>query len=355
MRYTAETRLLRVNPDHPDAEAIQAAAEIIRAGGLVAFPTETVYGLGANATDPDAVARIFSAKRPALDPLIVHLASVDQLPTVALDIPDIACELTALMPGPLTLILKRHPNILNLTSRLGWITVGVRASSHLVAHALIEAAGVPIAAPSANRFSRPSATTAAHVMEDNAWLDTSTSSSTATPRPSASNRPSSTQPAIRRASCATARWSRKRSRRLRLRDRSAARRCGRRQRQACPRHDAQALFAARKTALLRQRRATRRDHPTEMRSDAQAMAAQGQRVGILATDAEERYFDDLPALVATLGDRSRPDRRAAVRRHARALIVRAWMLFWRTTTGARGSVRRCTSGCCAPPRGRLFG
>ncbi|MCC6801654.1 MAG: threonylcarbamoyl-AMP synthase [Anaerolineae bacterium] len=166
MRYTAETRVLRVNPEHPEMEPIAAAAEVIRAGGLVAFPTETVYGLGANATDAEAVARIFSAKeRPALDPLIVHLASVEQLPMVAREIPEIAYELTALMPGPLTLILKRQPNIAPNVSA-GLETVGVRVPSHPVAHALIAAAGVPIAAPSANRFSRPSATTAAHVLED---------------------------------------------------------------------------------------------------------------------------------------------------------------------------------------------
>ncbi len=166
MRYTAETRVLRVNAADPAAETIAAAAEVLRAGGLVAFPTETVYGLGANATDAEAVARIYSAKeRPANDPLIVHLAAVDQLASVAVDIPDIAYELTELMPGPLTLILKRHADIPPIVSN-NLATVGVRVPSHPVAHALIAAAGVPVAAPSANRFSRPSATTAEHVLED---------------------------------------------------------------------------------------------------------------------------------------------------------------------------------------------
>jgi L-threonylcarbamoyladenylate synthase len=166
MRYTAETRVLRVDPENPQPEVIAEAASVIRAGGLVAFPTETVYGLGANATDADAVARIFSAKnRPANDPLIVHLASVEQIPTVALELPEIARELTALMPGPLTLVLKRAPGIPASVSA-GLDTVGVRVPVHPVAHALLAAAGVPIAAPSANRFSRPSATTAAHVQED---------------------------------------------------------------------------------------------------------------------------------------------------------------------------------------------
>jgi L-threonylcarbamoyladenylate synthase len=147
-------------------DPVARAAELLRAGRLVAIPTETVYGLGANATDPDAVDRIFSAKeRPAVDPLIVHLASVDQLSSVALDVPDIVRELSALWPGPLTMVLKRHPSIPPNVSA-GLDTVGVRVPSHPVAHALIAAAGVPIAAPSANRFSRPSATTAAHVLED---------------------------------------------------------------------------------------------------------------------------------------------------------------------------------------------
>lgn len=166
MRYRAATRVLPVNPEHPEAEVIAQAAAILRAGGLVAFPTETVYGLGANATDAEAVARIFSAKaRPSADPLIVHLASIEQLPVVALELPPIAQELTALWPGPLTLILKRHPNIPASVSA-GLATVGVRLPSHPVARALIAAAGVPVAAPSANTFSRPSATTAAHVRED---------------------------------------------------------------------------------------------------------------------------------------------------------------------------------------------
>lgn len=166
MRYTAKTRVLRVSPEHPEPEIIAQAAAVIRAGGLVAFPTETVYGLGANALDAEAVARIFSAKdRPANDPLIVHLASVDQIGEVAHDIPPMARELTALMPGPLTLVLARLP-IIPASVSAGLDTVGVRVPSHPVAHALLAAAGVPIAAPSANRFSRPSATTAAHVLED---------------------------------------------------------------------------------------------------------------------------------------------------------------------------------------------
>lgn len=166
MRYTADTRVMRVNSNNPEPDVIAQAAAVIRAGGLVAFPTETVYGLGANATDAEAIARIFSAKdRPTSDPLIVHLAEAAQLESVALHVPPMAQELTALWPGPLTMVLERQPHIPGSVSA-GLVTVAVRVPSHPVAHALIAAAGVPIAAPSANRFSRPSATTAAHVLED---------------------------------------------------------------------------------------------------------------------------------------------------------------------------------------------
>ena len=136
-------------------------------GGLVAFPTETVYGLGANALDAAAVQRIYSAKgRPVNNPLIVHIASMPQLETVAIDIPPLAYDLAAAFwPGPLTMVLKRHPDIPGGVS-LGRDTVAVRMPSHPVAHALIEAAGVPVVAPSANRFTRPSATSAQHVLTD---------------------------------------------------------------------------------------------------------------------------------------------------------------------------------------------
>jgi len=148
-------------------EAIAHAADIIRRGGLVAFPTETVYGLGANATNADAIERIFAAKRrPHTDPIIVHVADHEALRAVALDPPlALLARLSVFMPGALTLILKRAPQIPGIISA-GRATVAVRMPSHPVAHALIRAAGVPIAAPSANTFSRPSATTAAHVLED---------------------------------------------------------------------------------------------------------------------------------------------------------------------------------------------
>ncbi len=161
------TRVLHVDADVPELESIQEAAKILAAGGLVAFPTETVYGLGANALDAQAVDRIFAAKgRPASDPIIVHLHDLAQLPTVAINIPDLAYELARqFWPGPLTLVLQRQSNVPANVSA-GMLTVAVRMPSHPVAVALLRAANLPIAAPSANRFARPSATTAAHVLED---------------------------------------------------------------------------------------------------------------------------------------------------------------------------------------------
>ncbi len=161
------TRVLKVDPRSPEAEPIQAAAEVLRAGGLVAFPTETVYGLGANALDAEAVRGIFRAKeRPAYDPLIVHLAEAKDLERVARDLPPVAFELAArFWPGPLTLVLPRGPRVPSAVTA-GGDTVAVRVPSHPVARALIRAAGVPVAAPSANRFGRLSPTRARDVLAD---------------------------------------------------------------------------------------------------------------------------------------------------------------------------------------------
>lgn len=161
------TLTLKVSATAPEADIIEQAAQLIRAGRLVAFPTETVYGLGANALEAEAIDRIFEAKgRPTTDPFIAHIASSDQLTDLALDIPVLAMVLSKrLWPGPLTLVLKRNPRVpANLSA--GRETVAVRQPSHPVAAALIRAAGVPIAAPSANLFSRPSPTTAQHVLND---------------------------------------------------------------------------------------------------------------------------------------------------------------------------------------------
>ena len=146
-----------------DAELDRAAASI-RAGGLVAFPTETVYGLGANALNSEAVARIFEAKgRPWASPLIVHVADQNMARAVALEWPQTAAQLAAhFWPGPLTIVLKKAALIPDIvTANLD--SVGIRIPSHPIALELIRRAGVPIAAPSANRFTGVSPTTAEHV------------------------------------------------------------------------------------------------------------------------------------------------------------------------------------------------
>ena len=161
------TKILQVDADQPDPAAIEEAARAIKEGKLVAFPTETVYGLGANALDGAAVARIFDAKeRPPTDPLIVHIAHIGQLGQCASSVPPGARKLAlAFWAGPLTLILPKQPAIADIVTA-GLPNVAVRVPAHRVARALMEMAGVPIAAPSANRFSRPSPTTAAHVIAD---------------------------------------------------------------------------------------------------------------------------------------------------------------------------------------------
>ena len=147
--------------------AIERAASILRAGGLVALPTETVYGLGANALDPAAVARIFAAKnRPAWDPVIVHVSSPHMLDGIVEDVPEAARTLmAAFWPGPLTLLLPRTRAVPDAVTA-GRPLVGVRMPAHPVALELIRRAGVPVAAPSANIFGHISPTTAAHVFED---------------------------------------------------------------------------------------------------------------------------------------------------------------------------------------------
>ncbi len=151
----------------PDAKGIARAAAVLRNGGLVAFPTETVYGLGAHALDPAAVRRVFDVKgRPAADPLIVHIDSLGSLAPLVEAIPDVARRLASrFWPGPLTLVLRRSNRVPDEVTA-GLDTVAVRVPAHPVAAALLEAAAVPVAAPSANLFSRPSPTRAAHVLQD---------------------------------------------------------------------------------------------------------------------------------------------------------------------------------------------
>ena len=148
-------------------ENIRLAADILRRGGLVAFPTETVYGLGADGLQAAAVRNIFLAKgRPQDNPLILHVASADWLPRFCSPVPETALQLAQrYWPGPLTMILPRLPLVPDAVTA-GLDTVGVRCPAHPAARALIAAADVPVAAPSANTSGRPSPTTAAHVLED---------------------------------------------------------------------------------------------------------------------------------------------------------------------------------------------
>lgn len=146
--------------------SIQAAAELLRTGQLVAFPTETVYGLGADATNPVAVARVFEAKqRPTFDPLIVHVAELSQVEQVVSHFPEVARALASeFWPGPLTLVLPKRDVIPDLVTA-GLPGVGIRIPRHPVAIELLRAAGCPVAAPSANPFGGVSPTTARHVAD----------------------------------------------------------------------------------------------------------------------------------------------------------------------------------------------
>jgi L-threonylcarbamoyladenylate synthase len=164
---------LRLTVDVADLEsgasraAIARAAKMLRGGGTVAFPTETVYGLGGNALDSETVKKIFVAKeRPSWDPLIVHIGDRGMLEMVAAEVDQDAHRLMeAFWPGPLTLLLPRSARVPDLVTA-GLKKVGVRMPAHPAAHALLLAAAVPVAAPSANRFGRTSPTSAAHVLED---------------------------------------------------------------------------------------------------------------------------------------------------------------------------------------------
>lgn len=153
--------------DAAKSESIEAAAHIIRNGGLVGMPTETVYGLAANALDGSAVKKIFKAKgRPQDNPLIVHISKLEQIRELVACLPESARKLAkACWPGPLTMVLEKS-DLIPAEVSTGLPTVGIRFPSHPVARALITEAGVPIAAPSANRSGFPSTTTAEHVMRD---------------------------------------------------------------------------------------------------------------------------------------------------------------------------------------------
>lgn len=162
-----ETRLLKIDRQNFTDADLAEAGEIIRNGGLAAFPTETVYGLGGNAFDPEAASKIYAAKgRPSDNPLIVHIADMDGLDGIVECVPDTAKKLAAAFwPGPMTLVMKKKPSVPDRTTG-GLKTVAVRMPADEVARALIRVSGVPIAAPSANRSGRPSTTKAQHCIED---------------------------------------------------------------------------------------------------------------------------------------------------------------------------------------------
>lgn len=162
-----QTKLTKIDADDPNKEDMREAAEIIRSGGLVAFPTETVYGLGANALDPEASKRIYAAKgRPSDNPLIVHICRFEELLSIAKEVPPQAKKLAdAFWPGPLTMIVWKNEKVPYETTG-GMDTVAIRMPNHPVALALIDESGCMIAAPSANTSGKPSPTEAAHVALD---------------------------------------------------------------------------------------------------------------------------------------------------------------------------------------------
>jgi len=161
------TQRWRVDAENPDRRLIREAAEVLKRGGLVAFPTETVYGLGALIYLRDAVKRIFEVKeRPPDNPLIVHICGLDQLYEVARKVPERALKLAEVFwPGPLTVVLPKSDSVPDEVTA-GLPKVAVRMPAHAVALALIEESGAPVAAPSANLSGRPSPTSAEHVLKD---------------------------------------------------------------------------------------------------------------------------------------------------------------------------------------------
>ena len=162
-----ETQIVRVDEQHMQAEFVRRAGDIIKAGGLVAFPTETVYGLGGDALNSDSSRKIYAAKgRPSDNPLIVHIYRMEDLHVIAEEIPEAAKRLAErFWPGPLTMIFKKT-GLVPYETTGGLDTVAVRMPSHPVAEAFIRAAGGFVAAPSANRSGRPSPTSAKYVIED---------------------------------------------------------------------------------------------------------------------------------------------------------------------------------------------
>lgn len=164
---TMETKVFVARDNYIKDEELKEASAVIRSGGLVAFPTETVYGLGGDATNPEASRKIYAAKgRPSDNPLIVHIADFSQLRNIVAEVPQEAEKLAeAFWPGPLTMILRKN-EVIPYETTGGLDTVAIRMPSHPVARAFLQDSGCMIAAPSANTSGRPSPTTAQHVWED---------------------------------------------------------------------------------------------------------------------------------------------------------------------------------------------
>jgi len=162
-----DTKIFKMDPEHTDREAIRICADILKRGGTVAFPTETVYGLGANALDKNAIEKIFTAKgRPSDNPLILHVYSFEEVVKYAEEIPDDALKLADFFsPGPLSMIFRKK-SIVPPAATGGLETAAFRVPSNKVALALIEEARLPIAAPSANLSGKPSTTDGSHVIDD---------------------------------------------------------------------------------------------------------------------------------------------------------------------------------------------
>ncbi len=162
-----ETKVIKINRNQPDKELLKEAGNLLAQGALVAFPTETVYGLGGDGLKADAAARIYAAKgRPSDNPLILHIAELSDMEKLAVDIPELAYRLAErFWPGPLTMILKKA-EVVPLATTGGLDTVAIRMPSDEIAREIISASGTYIAAPSANLSGRPSPTKAEHVIED---------------------------------------------------------------------------------------------------------------------------------------------------------------------------------------------
>lgn len=167
MMLKLDTKIIKINKDNPEKQKIKIGSEIIKQGGVVAFPTETVYGLGANALDDKAVEKIFLAKgRPQDNPLIVHVSEIEQIKELVQYIPEDATKLMeTFWPGPLTILFNKSERIPERVTA-GLSTVAIRMPNHKIALELIKEAGLPIAAPSANTSGKPSPTDSTHVIED---------------------------------------------------------------------------------------------------------------------------------------------------------------------------------------------